>query len=63
MGHSATWNDNPLIFYDELIFGIRDCIIPYNFELISYERNEEREVVEVVYKEFWFMVDNDYLSW
>ena len=63
MGHPATWNDKTLILYDELIFGVRDGIIPDDFEFMLYERNKEGEVVEVIYKGVWFMVDNGCLSW
>ena len=63
MGHPDTWNDKTLIVYDDLIYGVRDGVIPDDFEFMLYECNEEGDVVEVIYKEVWFMVDNGYLAW
>ena len=63
MGYPVIWNDNTLILYDVLVCGVRVGDIYDDFEFILYERDEEGEIVEVIYKGVWFMVDNGYLSW
>ena len=34
-----------------------------NFEFRLYERNKDKDIVEVDYKGVWFIVDNGSLSW
>ena len=62
-GHPGTWNDKTLILFDELIYKVKEGHVPDHFKFKLLERNKTGEVIEVVYKRVWFMVNNGYLSW
>ena len=42
---------------------VNDGIIPNDHEFMLYEHDKDGNIVEVVYKGVWFIVDNGYLSW
>lgn len=62
-GHPSTWNDKSIVLFDTLIRGVHDGDIhsDYEFELLEYDNNGN--IVKVIYKGVWFIVDNGYLSW
>ena len=62
-GNPLTWNNKSIVLYDTLVRGVHDGEIhsDYDFELLDY--NENNDVVKVICKEVWFIVDNGYLSW
>ena len=62
-GHPGTWNDKTLVLFDKLICDVKNGIIPDNFEFKLFQKNEHNEIVEIVYKGVWFIVDNGYLAW
>ena len=62
-GHPGSWNDKTLVLFDELITQVKDGQIPNDFIFKLLEKDNKGEVVEVLYKGVWFMVDNGYLSW
>ena len=62
-GHPGTWNDKTLVLFDKLITKVKNGELYNDYEFKLYERNTVGEIVEVVYKGVWFMVDNGYLSW
>ena len=62
-GHPGTWNDKTLVLFDDLIYQVKNGIIPDDFGFKLFETDTHGEVIEVHYKGVWFMVDNGYLSW
>ena len=52
-----------MILFDELIYKVKEVHVLDHFKFKLLERNKTDEVIEVVYKGVWFMVDNGYLSW
>lgn len=63
MSHQVTWNDNMPILYDEMSYSVNHGVIPDNFDIILYKRNEYVIVIDIPYKCVWFMMDNGYLVW
>ena len=61
--HPGTWNDKTLVLFDDLIYQVKNGIIPDDFGFKLFETDTHGEVIEVHYKGVWFMVDNGYLSW
>jgi hypothetical protein len=62
-GHPGTWNDKTVVLFDDLIRGVNEGRHYKNNEFSLYEKNEDGEVIQVVYKGVWFIVDNGYLNW
>ena len=59
------WDIQLQIFqlYNELLCGVKASVIHDNFEFILFNQDKEGNIIEVLYKGVWFMVDNDYLAW
>ena len=62
-GHPGTWNDETVVLFDKLLTGVKNGDLHDDFEFKLYEKNKNGDIVEVVYKGVWFIVDNGYLSW
>ena len=62
-GNPGTWNDKTLVLFDELIRGVHESKIFYDYEFSLYELDSNNNIVEIVYKGAWFIVDNGYLDW
>ena len=62
-GHPSTWNDKTVVLYDPLISSVHDGLLHNDFEFKLFEKRSNGDIVEVIYKGLWFMVDNGYLNW
>ena len=63
MGHLGTWSNNTLFLFNGLIRNVKDRIIPDDLKFALFELNTNHNIIEVVYKGVWCMVDNSYLDW
>ena len=62
-GHPGRWNDKTLVLFDEFVMGIHKGEILQDVEFELLERNQSGEIVSVLYKGVWLIVDNGYLRW
>ena len=62
-GHPATWNDKTIVLFDPLVTSVKDGYVPDDFEFTLKEYDTDGNVVDIIYKGVWFMVDNGYLAW
>ena len=46
-----------------MIYKFKAGHVPDNFKFKLFEKNKKGEVIEIVYKVLWLMVDNGYLCW
>lgn len=62
-GHPGSWNDKTLVLFDTFIRGIKrgDILNDHVFYLNEYD--SDGQVVKVMYKGVWIIVDNGYHAW
>ena len=62
-GHPSTWNNKTLVLFDPLLSAVHSGEMYQDYMFSLFEKNENGEIKEVLYKGVWFIVDNGYLSW
>jgi hypothetical protein len=63
-GHPARYNDKTLVRYDQLAFSLwRGTTELDSMEFSLQEKDSNGEVVSVMYRGAWLLVDNGYLNW
>lgn len=64
-GHPARYNDKTVVWFDDLLVGIKqgDLLSDVVFYLFERDAMSEDGVKKVEYKGVWVMVDNGYLRW